>query len=183
MPKPVLKNLQTITARDPQLGATLTDIQSAITNISDGALIHPSGKSIAPPPPIVGMSVVGAGGIHHITLTDGTAPIARGIEYHIEVDTSPAFTNPVGISLGPHRSYRGSLGSGALFFRSFSQYNGSAPNQPYMHPVSVDAGGSAGPAFLPSTGSGTSSCTKPTAGGAAGISATRLSVDGRPPVL
>jgi hypothetical protein len=183
MPKPILKNLSTIKNQNPELGDCLLDVQNALTNLSDATVTHPAGKQITSPPPIVGMNVVGSGGVHHVTISDGTAPLAKGVEYHLEVATTPAFTNAVGIALGPHRTYRGSLGSGPLYFQAYSQYPGSAPNTPYVHPVAVDAGGSAGPSWLPSTGSGTSSCTTPSPAQGAGVSSMRLGPDGRKPSL
>jgi hypothetical protein len=125
--KPVIRHLDTITQGDAKLGQALSDIQSAIGNVSAATGTSPSGGQIAAPPPIVGMTVTAAGGVHHISLTDGSSPLQRGIEYHLEASPTPDFQSPVGISLGPHRSYRGSLGGGPLFFRAYSAYPGTTP--------------------------------------------------------
>jgi hypothetical protein len=184
MPLPQITHLTTIDQRDPILGRALKDVQSAIGSISDATVTSPSGQQINPPPPIVGMVVSGAGGVHHISIQDGAAAIKRGIEYHLEASPTPDFKNPVGISLGPHRSYRGSFGAGPTYFQAYSSYQGSAPNTPYRHPVAVDAGGVAGPDYHPQyTGSGTSSCSNAVAGQGAGVSTTRLGPAGRTPAL
>lgn len=184
MPKPSIRNIEKINQGDPVLGQALKDVQSAIGTVSDGAVVSSGGQPISPPPPVVGMTVTGAGGVHHVSINDGSAPIQRGIEYHLEASPTADFRNPVGISLGPHRNYRGSLGAGATYFRAYSSYPGSAPNKPYTHPVAVDAGGTAGPDYHATyTGSGTASCSNPPAGQGAGTSPTRLGTGGKSPTL
>jgi hypothetical protein len=182
MPKPMLRHMHDIATANPKLGQCLDDVVAAIGSISDGAAVSPHGSPLSAPPPVTAISVTAQNGISHVTWSDGTAPIAKGIQYHLEVDTDPAFPSPHVISTGPSRGWRGSLGGGPLYYRVMSQYPGGPASKPLAHPVAVDAGGLAGPP-LTSTGSGTTSCDGKSGGQGMGTSSTRLGPNGRWPTL
>lgn len=98
-------------------------------NIGRQTLAAPVGKA-DPPPTISGINVVGGGGFHRVTIQDNN-PIPRGVEYHLEWDTSPQFTNPQQISLGPDRGRDVQLGiGGPVYWRAYSSKRTSEPSEP-----------------------------------------------------
>jgi hypothetical protein len=77
--------------------------------------------------------------------------------YFAESDTTPAFGAPRVYFMGASRNMYVQLGNQTLFWRAYSQYVGSLPSAPVTFgspPVAVAGGGAAGPAPLPSSGSG-----------------------------
>jgi hypothetical protein len=147
----------------PQHGARLYElfkqVMDQVTNLQQQVNGNPAGEP-QPPPGITALKVSGANGHHSIAITDNSA-IYRGIQYHLEHDTSPNFTNPQAITLGPSRNANLFLGSGVRYWRAASSYGLSGPS-PWVYygsqakPTGVDAGGSVGPpATLASQGSGT----------------------------
>src|SRR5207253_3159090 len=101
----------------------------------------------------------------HVTISDNNA-IQRGINYFIEHDTDPNFTNPQVEDL--HASRQKTLSLPAMdddgnpqprYVRVYSQYKGSPPSAPIYFggntPTPVNPGGTAKLTLLRSTGSGT----------------------------
>lgn len=126
---------------------------------------------VTPPPPISNVNVKTSGEMMHVTLNHA-APVKRGINYFLEVDTNPNFTQPQVRPMGPSRaSLPFSLPSkddnGNLvnyYVRAFAQYPGSKPSKTTvfggpLNPMPITMGGSTKMTLLPSAGSGTSSPT------------------------
>jgi len=115
-------------------------------NVAFQANAEPVGTKEAPPQ-IGALNVVASGGYHHFTIQDNS-PVQRGLEYFIEWDTSPNFTNPQQESLGPDRTWRPQLGvKGPIYARAYSAYKSSPPSEPVYAggsksaPQGFDAGG------------------------------------------
>jgi hypothetical protein len=147
----------------PEFGVKLKE---ALQSLGDAITTHLSqtngnatGQPI-PPPNISALQVTGQNGHHSIAITDNSN-FYRGIQYHLEHDTSPQFTNPQPVSIGPSRNASLFLGSGPRYWRAASSYGLSAPSTwvyfgTAAQPKAVDAGGPIGPpAALASQGSGT----------------------------
>ena len=184
MPKPVLKHLQSITARDPQLGACLTDVQNAIHSISDATGTHPSGKAVSSPPPVSGIAVAAADGILHVQLSDGNAPIHKSVQYFVETSTDASFSQPHVFALGSSRTFRQHVGGASpLSVRAYSQYPGGPASTPIVHPTVINPGGPSGPPWLSSTGSGATNVNGQSGGQGAGTNSVRLGPGGNKPVL
>ncbi len=152
-----LPQLKHIESSDPRLYDALNKIVAAVNNLGVGVGVDPAGTTPAPTP-VAAVSVAASGGIFEVAITDNS-PLVRGISYFVESDTTPAFTQPHVYSLGPSRNTRLSLGNLTLYWRAYSQYLGSVPSAPVAFgnpPNAVPGGGAiAGPAQLPSAGSGT----------------------------
>jgi len=141
--------------RDPYLYETLTKIVAAVNAASQSAGVDSSTPSPAPPP-ITSVTVQAANGWFDIAITD-PSQTRPGLFYFAESDTTPAFGAPRVYFLGASRNLYTQLGNQTLYWRAYSQYVGSLPSQPVTFgapPTAVLGGGSAGPAPLPSSGSG-----------------------------
>jgi len=147
----------------PDLGLRLHAMFQAVARqsqaVSDQGNFNPQGQPETPPP-VQGINVSAQNGFHTVTLTDQNAGIRRGINYWLERDTSPDFSNPHVIDLGQSRHHTESLGNGTFYWRGYSSYGSSGAGEPVYHggstPIGVNAGGPIGPpAILPSQGSGT----------------------------
>jgi hypothetical protein len=152
----LLPQLKHIESADPRLHDALHRIVTAVNNLGRGVGVDPAGAT-APPAAIAAVSVTAANGIFDIAITDNS-PLVRGIQYFVESDSTPGFTQPHVYSLGPSRNARFALGNLTLYWRGYSQYLGSAPSAPVAFgnpPTAVAGGGAAGPAPQPSAGSGT----------------------------
>ncbi len=143
-----------------KLGDALQDIQKQATVTEGQGNLNPSGQPDSPPP-IGGLSVVAQNGHFDIAISDGNAGIRRGINYWVEHDTSPDFTNPHHIDLGQSRNHTVFLGNQTLYWRGYSSY-GSSPAGPAAYhgspvkPLPVSGGGIVGPGFRQaSQGAGT----------------------------
>lgn len=150
---PQLKKLQ---QQEPYLYEALKEIVGAVNALSRRVGSDATGPAAAPAA-IGSLSVVAANGLFDIAITDNS-PVGRGINYFIEYDTSPAFSNPIVVPLGPSRNGKLFLGNLTLYFRGYSQYIGSAigPKVSYgSPPAAVTGGGPAPPPPQPSQGSGT----------------------------
>jgi hypothetical protein len=150
--------------------------------------VHPSGQAVSAPPPVSGIQVAAADGIVHVQLSDGTAPVHKSVNYYIETSTTSSFDQPHVFHLGPSRTFRQTVGSASpIYVRGYSQYPGGPASTPIVHggkvPTMVNPGGVAGPAWLPSTGSGATSCDGQSGGQGSGTASMRLGPDGRTPSL
>src|SRR5216684_2040483 len=141
--------------RDPYLYETLTRIVSAVNATSQRAGVDPSVPAPAPSP-IASISVQAANGWFDISIAD-PSDARPGLFYFAESDVTPAFSAPRVYFMGASRNLYVQLGNQSLFWRAYSQYIGSLPSTPVTFgapPIVVAGGGSAGPAPLPSSGSG-----------------------------
>jgi len=141
--------------RDPYLYETLVKIVASVNATSQRAGVDPNTPAPAPSP-IASVSVQASNGWFDISVTDPSA--ARpGLFYFAESDTTPAFGAPRVYFMGASRNMYVQLGNQTLYWRAYSQYIGSLPSAPVSFgapPIAVAGGGAAGPAPLPSSGSG-----------------------------
>lgn len=145
-------------------GAKLKEALSAIGKASDTTEqqtnANPTGQP-APPPTVNGITVGATNGHHTVTISDLNPGVRRGVNYWLERDTSPNFTNPHIIDLGQSRNHQEYLGNGTYYWRGYSSYGSSPAGKPAYHgseaqPAPVNAGGPIGPGVqLDSQGSGT----------------------------
>lgn len=161
-----LVHLDTLTKQDPRLGETLRQIQLAISNIATQNASAPEGLPEAPAAP-TSLSVTAAGGIFDVAINDNN-PVQTGIapDYFLEYSTTPGFSTPTVVYLGPTRNWRRSLGNITLYFRTYAQYGRASQPSPTIYfgsaqtPTAVVGGGAvSGPTPQPSTGSGTAPST------------------------
>lgn len=121
---------------------------------------NPQGQPTPPPAPN-GINVAAKDGHHTVTISDQNPGVKRGVNYWLERDTSPNFSNPHIIDLGQSRNHSEFLGNGTYYWRGYSSYGASPASKPVYHgsevqPTAVNAGGLIGaPAVLESQGSGT----------------------------
>lgn len=155
-----LKNLEFLRSRDPRLGETLEQLQNHINRLGLAAGVD--GTGLLPAPARIGaVSVTGQNGHFSVAIMD-KSPVTRAINYFIEHDTDPNFTNPTVIHNGTSRNANIFLGNAILHFRAYSMYQGSTnASEPVTFgtpAVPVNGGGAVGaPAFQTSQGSGTAS--------------------------
>jgi hypothetical protein len=131
--------------------------------------VDPSPAATFPAPTApASLSVAAANGFFDVVITD--ADPQRGVVYFLDYSTSPNFGTGTTrtISLGPARTEYKQLGNQTLYWRCYSQYQGSNISA-YTYfgtqaaPTPVVGGGTAGPAPMPSggTGAGPSSGSSP----------------------
>jgi hypothetical protein len=141
--------------RDPYLYETLVKIVSSVNATSQRAGVDPSTPAPAPSQ-IASLAVQASNGWFDIAITD-PSNARPGLFYFAESDTTPAFGAPRVYFMGASRNLYAQLGNQTLFWRAYSQYVGSLPSAPVTFgtpPIGVTGGGVAGPAPLPSSGSG-----------------------------
>ena len=141
--------------RDPYLYETLVKIVSSVNAASQRAGVDPSTPAPAPSP-VASVSVQASNGWFDISVTD-PSDSRPGLFYFAESDVTPAFSSPRVYFMGASRNLYLQLGNQTLYWRAYSQYVGSLPSSPatFGSPATaVTGGGAAGPAPLPSTGSG-----------------------------
>jgi hypothetical protein len=157
---PVLKNLAWVeTNFDPRLSQTFKDLSNAQDNAANVTGV--SGVATKAPPNVRSIFVQAAHGFFNVAITDpeGQGGQSQGIFYFLDWDTSPNFTNPQTIHLGPARNWYGALGSQTTYWRAYSQFL-SSPRSDYVYfggqaaPTGVPGGGAAGPVPAASQGSG-----------------------------
>lgn len=144
---------------DPRLASTFKELSKSLDN--QASITGVGGASTKAPPNVRSIAVTASNGFFDIVLTDpeGQDGQSLGIEYFIDWDTSPAFSNARTIHLGPSRSWYGALGNLTFYFRAYSQFR-SSPRSAYVYfggqaaPTGVPGGGSAGPSPAKTTGSG-----------------------------
>ena len=146
----------------------LQRIINAVNRLARNAGVGATGE-IAPPPPIAAVNVKVSGELAHVTLTHN-APVRRGIQYFLEVDTSPSFPQPIVKHLGSSRSpepfalptFDDNGAKHSYYMRAYAQYPGSKPSGTTAFggstvPSAITMGGQTRLSLLPSTGSGTGS--------------------------
>jgi hypothetical protein len=177
-------------AKDSVQGAFQQRIINAINKLGSALGANPVGK-VQPPPAVNNINISTSGELVHVTLNHNQ-PVNKGINYFLERDTNPNFSNPHVIHMGPSRSAgpmslptKDSTGAThKYYFRAYAQYPGGDPS-PHtvfggaLNPASVQLTGSTQMDFLPSTGSGTASPTGQQGGKGFGTEQTSASVIGR----
>jgi hypothetical protein len=141
--------------RDPYLYETLVKIVASVNATSQRAGVDPSTPAPAPSP-IASVTVQASNGWFDISIVD-PSDARPGLFYFAESDTTPAFGAPRVYFMGASRNLYVQLGNQTLYWRGYSQYVGSLASAPVTFgspAIAVVGGGSAGPAPLPSSGSG-----------------------------
>ena len=142
-----------------------------------------SGGHTTPPDPPSAINVKAANGVAHVTLNDSSQR-SRALNYFVEADTDPAFSNPKHIEhMGASRSKFITLpgltdgnSTQPWYFRAYSMALGSQQASAHQYfggsanPTPVTVGGSAQLTPLAGTGSGTGSTNGQQAGQGFGTS-------------
>lgn len=156
-------------AKDPVQANFFQDIIDAIDNVAKTAGVAMNGD-LTPPPPVNAINVKASGELIHATISHAAA-VNRSINYFLEADTSPSFTQPHVMDLGASRTHIFHLPSlndsgnqQPWYLRAYAQYPGSKPSTPTVlgglaNPTPVMLLGSTKLSPLPPTGSGTASTT------------------------
>lgn len=155
--------------KDPIQANFLQRIIDGLNNVAKSAGAAVSGDAPAPPP-VNAITVKARGEMLHATLTHG-AEVDRTINYFLEADTSPSFTQPHVMDLGASRSHVFTLptfndtgGPQPWYLRAYAQRPGSKPSAPtvlggIISPTAIQLQGTTKMTLSPSTGSGTASST------------------------
>ena len=146
----------------PEFGAKLVealqDITTRVSNVATQTNASPEAAQQAPPPQINALKIVAGGGVAHVQIVDNNS-IYRGIQYHVQYATDPAFTSPITEHLGPSRDRRIPVGKRPLYWRAYSDYPTSSHSDPVYHggntPQSIAATGTDQPPIPAGQGSGT----------------------------
>lgn len=154
----------------PRLAYLLDKIVTAVNQTAQATGVDSTAFQSPPHAPTT-ISVKASGGIAHVTLTD-PSPRSRALNYFIEHDTDPSFSNPHVVHLGAARGAFLNLpaldDSGAAqpwYFRGYSMLGGSTKASAHIifgtsgNPTPVSVGGAAQLTPLTSTGAGTASTT------------------------
>lgn len=148
----------------PDFGAKLFEALQSIgvqgTNIEQQTNSNAQG---APQPPqnIDSVNVSAANGHFSVAIQDQGNNLYRGVQYFVEHDSDPNFTNPITVPMGTSRNANLFLGNVTRYFRAFSAYPSSPRSQAAYHgsqstPQAVLGGGTnGGPPVVASEGSGT----------------------------
>lgn len=153
--------------KDPLQANFLSQIIEGLNNVAKGAGVAVNGD-LAAPQPVNAINVKAAGEMVHVTLTHA-ASVSRAIEYHLQYDTNPSFTQPHNEHLGASRgktlhlpTFDDNGNPQKWYFRATAQYPGSPPS-PWTvlgglpNPTGLQMQGTTRLTLLPSTGSGTNS--------------------------
>jgi hypothetical protein len=171
MPKLLVKSLSVI-KQNPQTvrqGEAFDDVSSGINSLANQLGADPNGADVIPANVAQVQAQHLGNGLVDVAITDNSN-VPRAIDYHVEYDTSPAFTNPRGQTLGPWRNGQFTLPNGTYYVRGYSQIRtGGPPSSPVNAQIPVVVTGSATQPLSVSQGSGTG---KPNTGGGAGAGKT-----------
>lgn len=148
-----IPRLSAILQQSPDIGRALQYVQDVANNLGQQTNSSPVGAPPSPPPH-TSLTVKGGAGIFDAAITDNS-PKYRGHSNFLEYSDDSNFGNAHVIHLGPSRNWRGSLGTGTFYFRSYGAYPTSQPSPPIYHGA-VSGGGSAEPQMQAGQGSGTS---------------------------
>lgn len=143
-----IQNLAYIREDDKHYAQAFKSIGDAINRISDQANVDPTASQVATPPPITGINVTEAAGIHDIQITD-QSPAYAGLRYKVEYSQTPDFANSHAIDLGTSQNHRANLGAGTYYWRASSSYHPATPSSAAYHggitPKAVGSGAYPGP--------------------------------------
>jgi hypothetical protein len=170
-----IPNLDYLRKKDQKLAEAIVALTNSITNLERGTTVSANPKlATLPPPQVTSFIVTAADGIFQGTIVD-TGNVRKGVEYFAEYDIDLNFTQPHVIHIGTARTFRMGLGNLSLYWRAYSQYQGSPPSIPvnFGNPTAVIGGGANGPALPGSTGSGTASQNGQQGGQGYGIAQVR----------
>jgi hypothetical protein len=158
-------------SQDPlfaRMSLMFEQIENSVNQIGSLSGVDASGHVSAPTAPSQ-ISVKAANGIAHVTLNDG-AQRDRTLNYFVEADTDPSFSNPhvehLGASRGKFFALPGLNDDGDTqnwHFRGYSMQLGSESASEHVYfgtpsaPTPVDVGGTTHLTPLVSTGAGTAS--------------------------
>ncbi len=160
-----LKELDYIRQADqwtPDLGAKLAELITRfgqnVNNLEQQTNANVNGPPAAPAQ-INGLSVMAKDGHFSVAIQDHSE-VYRGVKYFVEHADNPNFTNPTTVEMGTTRNANLFLGNVQRYFRAYSAYGPSAPNDPVYHggaqPQAVLGGGIVGgPPVVETQGSGT----------------------------
>lgn len=188
------RELQDLSLKDVYLGNILSRIIGAVNSMAQNIGIAPIGK-LSPPPPVNSITVSGSAPnsngiitcpaeILHWTITHN-GPIQKGIQYISEIDTNPNFPQPFQIDHGCSRvgflhlpTLDTNGNTHTYYLRSYAQYHGSDPTDPYVlggmsGAIGIQMTGTSQTSLLSSTGSGTSQATGQQGGQGLGVFLTR----------
>jgi hypothetical protein len=175
--------LNKIRERDPDSFLVFQNLIDGINGVAKQLGVDPTGK-VSPPDPPEALNIKANNGIVHAVITHN-APINKTIQYLVECDTDPNFSNPHVEDLGASRGKFFSLpnktdGGDAQpwHFKAYAQYSGSdASKKVYfgsqVAPTAVTVGGTAQLTPIPSTGSGTAAANGQQSGLGLGTVLTR----------
>jgi hypothetical protein len=158
-----LPHLGLIESKDVYLGETIRTIQNAINQHGITVGVDPMPASTFPPPTApTSLEVTAQNGFFDCIITDANPQ--RGVLYFLDWSTTANFAAPRTISLGPARTEYKQLGNQTLYWRAYSQYQGSnISGYTYFGtqaaPTPVVGGGSSGPAPMASSGTGAGAST------------------------
>lgn len=152
----VLPHLNTILRADPRTGETLKAIRDAINQGHASVGVDPTGVFPTPTAP-ASLTVTATGGFFDAIIQDANPQ--RGLHYFLDWSVDPSFSLPRTIPLGPTRTEYKQLGNQTLFWRCYSQYQGSEISAytyfgTQANPTGVAGGGAAAPVPMTSTGTG-----------------------------
>lgn len=156
-----IKNIDHFRQTNPLLAEALESIAQQVAHVADQTTATLHATTAAPSPPDA-ISVVAAGGIFDIAITDKDPNAPRGINYFVEYSQSPTFAQATTIDLGAARNYRANFGNQTLYFRAKRGVPTGPSSDPVyfgtaIQPTAVVGGGStSGPTPQASQGSGTS---------------------------
>jgi hypothetical protein len=156
--------------QNPRMALMMDQVKNSINQVANVLGID-STSFQAPPTAPQAINVKAAGGIAHVTITDGSTR-GRALNYFVEHDTDPAFPNPhvahLVASRGTFLSLPAKNDAGdaqSWYFRAYSMYPGSTKRSSHIifggfaNATPVDVGGTTQLTPLPSTGAGTASTT------------------------
>lgn len=162
--------LTELAINQPRMALMMSKVRDAI-NQTANAIGVDSTSFQSPPHAPQSMNVKAANGLVHVTVTDASRR-TRALNYFVEHDTDPAFSNPHVLHLGASRggflvlpAFNDDNVAQSWHFRAYSMLPGSTkPSAPIYFgsaaaPTPVSVGGTTQLTPLSSTGSGTASTT------------------------
>lgn len=170
-----------IRIQNPRMALMLDKMVSAINQTANAIGVDSTAFQSAPHAP-QSIQVKAANGLVHVTVTDASRR-PRALNYFVEHDTDPGFSNPHVLPLGPSRggfltlpAFNDDNVAQNWHFRAYSMLPGSTKPSamvyfgPASAPTPVSVGGTTQLTPLGSTGSGTASTTGQQGGQGFGIS-------------
>ena len=140
-----------ISQQDPLMGRALKYVEDCLNNMGQQGNLSPIGTTPAPQPHAA-ISVKGGASMVDVQMQDPSNQY-RGNEnfFDYSFDGFKTFQTK---HVGAANNWRGTLGSGMVSVRSYTQYPTSAPSG-FLYHSPVDTSGSAQPEFQANAGSGT----------------------------
>jgi len=162
--------LTELAIENPRMALMMSKVRDAINQTANATGVDSTAFQ-SPPHAPQSIQVKASNGLVHVTLTDSSQR-SRALNYFVEHDTDPAFSNPHVLHLGASRggfltlpAFNDSNVAQNWHFRAYSMLPGSTkPSAPVYfggaaNPTPVSVGGTTQLTPLNSTGSGTASTT------------------------